>query len=670
MKKILAILLCALSCLDLAFCAEEKVNLGEIVVTSSGREEGSFDYPGNVSVIRASDIERSNARFVYELLRSEPGVYVVDQTHTGKAVTVDIRGFGDTASRNTLVMIDGMRINEIDISGADWAQIPIENIERVEIVRGSGSVLYGDNASAGVINIITKKGEGKPSLGYSYETGSYRLDKQVLTFRGGHSFMQYNLFGKFEETDGYRANGYFNGYDYSANATLKPSDNFSFNVSGAYHKDWYGMPAGLRRVQMDQVGRNGSRTPDDWAKTETGFMKISPRLDLKTGIDINSVDADLWIKKRRTKSVTHSDWGAGLIPSTQASQIDTAGGTFRYRIGKDFGTLSNEVLAGVDLFHAENRLLSVTPDAPFWASRFDQLKITKESAGLYFTDKIVIMKDLILNGGYRYEWSKYIFDQQDDINGYLTKAPNENSVEIGAEYKYTEKGAFYGRFSTSFRFPATDEFYSIYTGLNANLKQQKSETWEIGVKEESIKYLMVKCGLFFMKVNNEIFYDPLAGGGFGDNGNYDKLTRNGLEFSADSHLGKYIRLYFNYTYLNAHFTEGSFAGNIVPMVPANKVNWGIVFTPLEFMDIHFWSDYTGVQYPLNDQFNRQPKLKDYYVCNIKATVKYGGWEVFAGINNIFNQKYSELASASVSGANLDYFPAPEINWRFGASVKF
>ena len=85
------------------------------------------------------------------------GVVVRDFYGTGKTASVDIRGFGETAPLNVLVLVDGRRVNEIDLSGTDWTQIPIDQIERIEIVRGAGSVLYGDNAVGGVINIITKK---------------------------------------------------------------------------------------------------------------------------------------------------------------------------------------------------------------------------------------------------------------------------------------------------------------------------------------------------------------------------------------------------------------------------------------------------------------------------------------------------------------------------------
>jgi len=83
---------------------------------------------------------------------------VNDWTGTGKTVTLDMRGFGEGGPLNTLVLVDGRRVTQVDLAGTDWSQIPIEDVVKIEIVRGSGSILYGDNATAGTINIITKKG--------------------------------------------------------------------------------------------------------------------------------------------------------------------------------------------------------------------------------------------------------------------------------------------------------------------------------------------------------------------------------------------------------------------------------------------------------------------------------------------------------------------------------
>ena len=644
--------------------AEPVRKLDPIVVTPSGYAENAFDYPANVTVIGGEDIERSNARFVPDLLRSEAGIHVFDQTFTGKTAVVDMRGFGDTANRNVLVMVDGRRLTEIDNSGVDWAQIPIESVERVEVLRGTGAVLYGDNASAGVINIITKKGAGKSTVGYKYETGSYRLNKQVGEVQGNYGFIQYSGLGKFEATDGYRLNSYYNGYDYDGNMTFNPNDSVSINVAAAYHKDWYGQPAGLNRTNIDQIGRSGSTTPDDWAKTETGYYKISPVIKLTKDTPDSSLALDFWQRKRRSTSESHwTDYGGGW--SRDAMQINSAGGSVKYLLKCDIGPTANELILGTDLFSASNRILSTDNSVTYL-----QLEIRKDTCGIYASDKMVILDNLILNGGGRYEWAKYVFDEQDVTNFYSDRKPEEKALDLGIEYKYSPKGALYGRGSRSYRLPATDEFFNRWATvkLNSNLQQQDVKTWEIGIKEDTIKYLKTKFNFFFMDTYNEIFYDPSTA----NNGNYDRIQRRGAELSVNSDVNKYLSLYFTYTYINAFFAEGSFAGNKVPMVPANKVDWGVVLTPFENLSVHFWSNYVGIQRAINDQYATRAKLKDYMVCNLKVTFKYKGWEIFSELNNIFNQKYSEYAAASATSTNNNmlFYPAPLLNWRLGTSVKF
>ena len=98
---------------------------------------------------------------------------------------VDVAGFGEQSALNMLVLVDGRRINDVDLSGVDWSQVPLEHVERIEVMRGgSAAVLYGDNASSGVINIITKKGTGKPKINLQAEYGSYDMNKQKVSFSG------------------------------------------------------------------------------------------------------------------------------------------------------------------------------------------------------------------------------------------------------------------------------------------------------------------------------------------------------------------------------------------------------------------------------------------------------------------------------------------------------
>lgn len=141
------------------FAQEKEVTLDKVVVTATRDEQEIRKIPANVTVITKEKIAGSNAQAVTDVLKDEVGVVVRDLSGTGKNASVDIRGFGETGPLNTLVLVDGRRVNEIDLSGVDWTQIPLDQIERIEIVRGAGSVLFGDNAVGGVINIITKKPE-------------------------------------------------------------------------------------------------------------------------------------------------------------------------------------------------------------------------------------------------------------------------------------------------------------------------------------------------------------------------------------------------------------------------------------------------------------------------------------------------------------------------------
>ncbi len=131
--------------------------MDEVVVTATRSAQQTEKVPATVSVITAEEIANTNAATVPDVLRLLPGVQVRDITGSGNQQAIDIGGFGESADRHVAVVVNGRRINSVDMSYVSWATIPVENIERVEVLYGSGSVLYGDNAMGGVVNIITKE---------------------------------------------------------------------------------------------------------------------------------------------------------------------------------------------------------------------------------------------------------------------------------------------------------------------------------------------------------------------------------------------------------------------------------------------------------------------------------------------------------------------------------
>jgi len=177
-----------------------------VVVTATRFPELASGASSNISVITRAEIERSPARSIPDLLKTVAGLDVRPLYGSmGIDATVDIRGTGETAGSNTLILIDGQRLNPVDMGSIKWETIPLSVIRQIEIVRGSGSVLYGDRAAAGVINIITDKSD-KLRASIKAEGGSFGYSSIDASAGGGNDGWYGNIFAHDASSHGYRVN--------------------------------------------------------------------------------------------------------------------------------------------------------------------------------------------------------------------------------------------------------------------------------------------------------------------------------------------------------------------------------------------------------------------------------------------------------------------------------
>lgn len=175
MKKRYLVLGLIIAC-NLLNASDKSIKLEESVITTENSTATLGDIPRNITVLTGSEIQERGAQNIAQALKMVSSVIVKEMG--GTDATFDLRGQGATATSNVIVLVDGAPMNSIDLSGYKTSQIPIETIERIEVIPAGGSVLYGDGAIGGVINIITKSPQNRENYGsLGLELGSYGLFK-------------------------------------------------------------------------------------------------------------------------------------------------------------------------------------------------------------------------------------------------------------------------------------------------------------------------------------------------------------------------------------------------------------------------------------------------------------------------------------------------------------
>lgn len=646
------------------------VVMEEVVVTGTRSEERIEKIPANVTVIDQEDIKNSNAKNVTDLLRSEQGIVVRDLLANGKSAQVDLRGFGETAPYNNLVLVDGRRVNEIDLSGVDWTQIPLDEIERIEIVRGTGTVLYGDNAVGGVINLITKTPSDRFAASAGAIAGSYSRNKDYVSISGGHGPLAASLYGSYDATQGYRENNIYRAKDGGGKIVYDVAQFLSLNLSGSYHTDEYGLPGPLTKEQLS-VNRRASLDPLDKAETKDGYLKLGS--DLFFGNSGNLV-MDVSYRDRNIKS----DFPDSLFPYVLESHIDTYGFTPRYVHKADLMGHKNTLITGVDFYWIDQDLKTYSGSFSPSTTLTGVANISRDSYGLYVNDDFSVLETLILTLGARHEKAEYDLSQR-DLSAFFplasldeTVKESENAYTAGLTWLYSGKSALFGRYNRSFRFPLTDELvlFDYWAGkirVNEDLKPQTGDHYEVGVKHFFSPNFQVNLTLYRAEIDNEIFYNKTTF----TNENYDETLRQGVEIGCRADFFNWLTLYGNYTYEKATFRDGPFDGKDIPAVPRNKFNLGLRIHDL-IPNLVFSADYhyAGDSDLISDQANLFEKLDGYYTLDLRVSYAWKWLNGFVGVNNLTDQKYSEYGVLGGFTPTPYYYPAPERNWVAGIDLRY
>ncbi|MGD2270931.1 MAG: TonB-dependent receptor [Desulfobacterales bacterium] len=630
----------------------------ETVVTATRFEEEVSAVPANVSVITAEDIENSTAKDIPSILRTQAGVFVTDISGNRRTYRVDLRGFGETAQSNTLVLVDGRRANQPDLSGTDWALIPLDRVERIEIIRGGrGGVLYGDNASGGVINIITKKGE-RFETGGTLAGGSYETTSANAYISGTQKDLSFALSGSYYDSDGYRDNSDSEAKDFGLNLGYFFGDFAKLSFSSSYHEDETGIPGALKDSELAAgLSRTDTTHPDDFSDVDDYYLKLLPEIYF---LDDSLFQLDLSLRER--DSSFFSSFTGGTFEGD--TEIETVIISPQFIFKEPVLGFTNNLTFGFDYLKSEEDILNTTFFLGFPTT--NEFSLEKENQGFYIHDEFYPLDKLALSAGYRHDEVEYRFDPSTPDKADF----DENLITAGVNYNYHDESYLYVSFSESFRYPVLDEAFDFFTNtIDTTLIPQTSDDYEIGVRHHFTNSLWINLNLFRIDTEDEIFFNPTKGF-FGANDNLDgKTRREGVELTVGKTF-KNVTLNGTYTYTNSEIKSGQFSGNEVPNVPEHKATLDAAYSPLEGLTVALNGIYVGQRLFESDFANAFPEQDHHIVLNAKFKYKWQKYTAFLDINNILDEEYSEFGVLSSPPVEPAFYPSPEINFLVGVSAAF
>ena len=627
--------------LGVAIPVSAQEDLGQINVTAGRMESPSATSSKAVTVINRKTIEDSHAENVIDLLKGQPNIVVRDTTGVGAKAQVDLGGFGESAPANNVVLVDGRRVNSPDLSGTDWTQIPLDQIERIEIVHGASSVLYGNGAVGGVINIITRIPEpgGKISLaGGSFGEFS---GKGRIGADSGNTRLEANISGL--TTDGYRDNNFFDRFDGGARAEADLPGNINLHISGNHHRDRAGLPGSLTTAQVIS-NRKQAKSPRDFSKATDSF--IDGGLDWDSGFGLEAA-IDGGFRRRETSA----DFSGFLVNST----IHTRSLRPTLTYIADFSGLRLQALAGADLDRNDAVLSNTT--------------IKRKRDGYYGTLEVGSAdRRWNVSGGGRTERIRDQFTK----NTLQINAKRKAAWEMGGSIELFDGMRFRLNVSRSLRFPLLDEEFDFLAGaVNTKLLPQTGRHYSAGLRY-AMKDAWVEASFSRGDLTHEIFFNPVTSA----NSNYTSKTRHDVMMvSGHWHVHDLLQLGANYTYTRAAFIGGVFDGKDIPAVPRSRFGADWTADWFKGLSTKLHASYVGGSILISDQANTRPHLPGYFVIDAVVNYHWQGVDMFARVDNITSRNYSTYGVFSPGFPPFippsdNFFPAPTATFRAGASYRF
>ncbi len=636
MKRLLNCIVGLLACLFMSLFtlvyAQEKtgvVEMKEVVVTASRLEETLRYSPDSVTVVTEDEIQKKGEKTVIDVLRDVPGVSIAQYGQFGGGASIYLRG---TNNAHTLIMIDGVRVGDPMATDGKMSisDLSTNNIERIEVVRGAQSVLYGSDAIGGVINIITKKGEGKPKFFLSGEGGTYHTYRGAAGLSGGTKWVNYSLGISHFDTKGFSA-----AHKKYGNTEKDGHKNTSFSTRlGFTPSEYLDIDFIVRyidtKTDLDQGGGRGKDDPNFVSDSRQLFFRTQGRLLLLNG---------LWEQKL---GFSLSDHDREYSDKKDAQHpYDSSRGFYDGRVWKVdwqhnlYLHKTNTLTLGVE-YEKEKGESEYSWESVWGPGKSIFPEKSAYTKGLYIQDKIALYESFFATLGIRV----------DDHSRF----GSETTYRIAPAYLFKKTGTkIKATYGTGFKAPSLYQLYALATARgpigNENLKPEKSKGWDAGVEQYLFKDRVTLGATYFRNDFEDLIDFDWAKGYV----NIAKAKTEGAEIFASVRPIEDLTIGASYTYTD---TEDKKTGKRFLRRPPHKGSLNLNYRFLNKGNASLDLIYVGKR----DDWAPYPKRGEvggYTLVNLAASYDiFKNIQVFGRIENLFDRKYEEVWGYGTAGFSL------------------
>ncbi len=693
MKILLKILTCSLliiGCFPLPTQAQDtdtiKGELDQMVVTSTMTKHEAMMVPTNVMVVTSKDIQEMDAKTVADVLKKLPGIFYSNAA--GLEPHLSLRGTRIGMSGGALVLLNGIPMNLGKFAYTDFESIPVENVQRIEIVKGPLSALYGGDSARGVINIVTKSGAKKLQGNVSAIRGSYNDQRYSGLVYGSTKKFYYNLNVKRRKQESFRKYTLLDGYYFNGEIGYWLSDNSRISLfNQAVHKKRL-LPKRLTEQELEQ---DRSQTPD---------YSLTKNRDYITGLNFDldkehlGIKATLYFKKR---DKMYDNYKLAVLGTPyEEDLVEYVYGTRFILTHKDyFFGRKNMLSMGVDYDHDGidiKKLKAAAKDPTLPYTILDTKNsgdFTRKEIGVFLQDELNISRKITLTAGLRYDMFKfyndadYDFTQGGTVDYDATPSYHRINPRVGITYHILSNLNWYASLSKAYRAPNLYDYYASATyeaKYGYTLKPEKFTQYETGIRYKFSKWLNADIGIYEIKIKDmlDIAYDQ--NGKYIGKQNIGEATIKGLETTLYGTPHPRINYKIYYCYTDARYSSTiwykvntgvveNIDGNRLTKVPYNKISIDLNTELIKKAPYSLWW-YLNLYAQGNYQMDKAntDHYPGYALLNTKITLTYKKLSAFIAVDNLLDKKYESYAYR-VYGKNY-YYPAPGRTFAVGLNYSF